>query len=244
MITNDNLVLICGESGTGKSASLMNYRDQEKVLYLNCESGKKLPFKNKFDSKVITDPYQIYEAFDYIAIGGPGHDFYNTVAIDTITFLMDMFESMYVIGSANTMQGWGNYQQYFKNLMQDKVAKCDKDVIFFAHTLPVYDEKAMEMKTSVPIKGALKNNGIEAYFSTVVSTKKMSLRDIEKYKSNMLNINSDEEILGYKHVFQTRPTKTTTGERIRSPLGMFSIEQTYIDNDAQKLMEHIHNFYA
>ena len=36
---NDNLILIGGESGTGKSASLMNIKDQEGVLYLNCESG-------------------------------------------------------------------------------------------------------------------------------------------------------------------------------------------------------------
>ena len=38
------------------------------------------------------------------------------------------------------------------------------------------------MKTSVPIKGALKNNGVEAYFSTVVAAKKVSISDLEKYE--------------------------------------------------------------
>jgi RNase adaptor protein for sRNA GlmZ degradation len=37
--TNDNLVLIGGVSGAGKSACLRNIKDQEGVLYLNCESG-------------------------------------------------------------------------------------------------------------------------------------------------------------------------------------------------------------
>ena len=36
---NDNLVLICGESVGGKSASLRNIQDPNGVIYLNCESG-------------------------------------------------------------------------------------------------------------------------------------------------------------------------------------------------------------
>ena len=37
---NDNLILIGGKSGAGKSACLMNLRNQEGVLYLNCEAGE------------------------------------------------------------------------------------------------------------------------------------------------------------------------------------------------------------
>lgn len=102
--TNDHLVLISGESGTGKSASLMNLPNQEKVMYLNCEAGKKLPFRNRFKSFVITDPMQIFEAFDHAK---NNRDF-DTIVIDTITFLMDMYESLYVLPSANTMQAWGH----------------------------------------------------------------------------------------------------------------------------------------
>jgi ABC-type lipoprotein export system ATPase subunit len=42
---NDQLVLIAGESGSGKSASLINLPNHERVMYLNCEAGKKLPFR-------------------------------------------------------------------------------------------------------------------------------------------------------------------------------------------------------
>lgn len=37
--SNDHLVLLCGKSATGKSASLMGLEKQEGVMYLNCESG-------------------------------------------------------------------------------------------------------------------------------------------------------------------------------------------------------------
>jgi len=53
---NDQLVLICGSSGTGKSASLINLDKPEGVIYLNTEAGKKLPFKSKFKEYTITDP--------------------------------------------------------------------------------------------------------------------------------------------------------------------------------------------
>jgi len=38
-MSNDNLVLVCGVSGSGKSASLRNLPNPEGVMYLNTESG-------------------------------------------------------------------------------------------------------------------------------------------------------------------------------------------------------------
>ena len=64
-----------------------------------------------------------------------------------------------------------------------------------------------------------------------------------QYKNDMLHITEEDEAVGYKHVFQTKITKNTTGERIRSPMGLFSKEETYIDNDAQVLLDHLQSFY-
>lgn len=241
---NDHLVLISGESATGKSASLQNIKNQERWLYLNCEAGKRLPFRNKFKAFTITDPYQVYEAFDATRPGGPMHGTIDGIIIDTVTFLMDMFESQYVLNSANSQKAWGDYAQFFKKLMQDYVASSDKAVIILAHTRSDLDDAAMMMKTSVPIKGSLKNNGIESYFSTVVSTKKVSLKELEAYHNPMLTISPQDEMLGYKHVFQTQLTKATVGERIRSPMGMFDVKETYIDNDAQLLLNHLSPYYG
>lgn len=239
---NDQLVLISGLSTTGKSAALRNIRNQERWLYLNSEAGKRLPFRNKFMNGGIRieDPYEVHTYFDE-AIANK--DQVDGVIIDSITFLMDMFESQYIVGASNTQAAWGAYAQFFKVLMQQKVVAFGKPVIIIAHVKDELDEKAMEMKTSVPIKGSLKNNGVEAYFSTVVSTKRMSLKDLEGYKSDLLNITDEDQDLGFKHVFQTRLTKKTVGERVRSPMGMFSKNETYMDNDAQILLDHLHRFY-
>lgn len=238
---NDQLVLISGESSSGKSASLMNLPGGKRNLYLNCESGKRLPFPNQFDAKTITDPYQVIEAFQYTQDQGAGQ--YDRIIIDTLTFLMDMYESQYVLGQRDTMAGWSNYQQYFKELMQVHVASSQLEVIFLAHTRTEQNEK-LESQTAVPVKGALKNNGVEAYFSTVVSTKKVPLTVLKDYQNSLLNITEDDELVGYKHVFQTRLTKATVGERIRSPMGLFTKEQTYMDNDAHLLLEHLRTYYG
>lgn len=234
-----DLLLIAGASSSGKSASLMTLPDHPGVMYLNCESGKRLPFPNKFDRYVITDPLQVYEAFD--AAENMPH--IHTIVVDSITFLMDMFESLYVVNSTNTMKGWADYNQFFKNLMQDKVAKSTKRVIFTAHTLSQLNESEMVIETKIPVKGALKNQGIEAYFTCIVYTKKIQLKHLKNYENDLLVITPEEELLGFKHVFQTSITKDTVHERIRSPRFMWKTAETFIDNDAMKVLNRIKEFY-
>lgn len=237
---NDNLVLIAGKSSTGKSASLMGLENPEGVMYLNCESGKKLPFKAKFKQFVITDPLQVFEAFEAAENMPDVH----TIVIDTLTYLMDMYESLYVYNSTNTQKAWGDFAQYYKALMQNYVAKSTKNVIFLAHTSDSLNEAEMTMETKVPVKGSIKNNGIESYFSVVISTKKVPLKALREYGSDLLNITPDEEALGFKYVFQTRLTKDTVGERMRGPLGLFETKETFIDNNAQLVLNRLHDYYA
>jgi hypothetical protein len=241
---NDQLVLISGESGTGKSASLQHIPKKDRWIYLNCEAGKRPPFRAKWygdeaRGTVITDPYDVYEAFNF----GTNNTDIDGIIIDTATFLMEMFESVYIIGSADTQKAWGSYAQFFKGLMQQKVASFNKPVIILGHTKETFDEAAGMMRWSVPVKGSLKNNGLEAYFSTVVSTKRMQLKELKDYSSSLLTITDEEKDLGYKHVFQTRPTKATIGERIRSPMGLFDKSQTFMDNDVTLLLAHLKAFY-
>lgn len=241
---NDQLVLISGESGTGKSASLMNIRDQSKWLYLNCEAGKRLPFRNNFKSITITDPYQVYEAFTATAPGGPMEGQFKGVIIDTVTFLMEMFESVHVIGAKNTMEAWGFYAQFFKNLMQQHVAPSKLSVIMLGHTSSVLDETAGIYRTTVPVKGSLAKNGVEAFFSINVATKKIPLNQLAAFSNPMLTISPQDEAVGFKHVFQTTVTKNTIGERIRGPLGLWKPEETFINNDAQALLDHLAGYYG
>lgn len=237
---NDNLVLLCGKSATGKSASLMNLEKPEGVMYLNCEAGKKLPFRAKFKQFTITDPLQVYEAFE----AAENMPEIHTIVIDSLTYLLDMYESVYVLTSTNGMQAWGQFAQYFKTLMQQHVAKSTKNVIFTAHTADTLNENEMVMETKVPVKGSLKSNGLESYFTVVISSKKVPLKTLKDYKSDLLTVTPEEEALGFKYVFQTKLTKETVNERLRGPLGLWDNKETFIDNNMQLVLNRLHEYYA
>lgn len=240
MSVNDNLVLLCGKAANGKSMSLSGLKNPEGVMYLNCESGKKLPFKSKFKQYVITDPAkQIPQAFAAAEQKPEIH----TIVVDSLTYLMDMYESQYVLTATNTMQAWGQFAQFFKYLMQTLVARSTKNVIFTAHVKDEINESEMVRETSVPIKGSIKNNGVESYFSCVIAAKKVKLKDLDGYESGLLNITEREKMLGFKYVFQTQITKDTVNERLRGPIDLFAPEETFIDNNIQLVLDRLHEYY-
>lgn len=226
----------------GKSSSLKNIRGQEGVLYLNCDGGKPLPFKNKFKKITIDDPYEVYNMISAITEKAKtGSMKYSMIVIDTVSFLMDRFESVHVNGSSNTMKAWGKYGDFFRDLMMEHVAQCPIPVIFLGHLDSWTDENSGETMHTVPVKGALKKAGLEAFFTTVVNARKVKLKELTD--NELLNISNRDKELGFKHVFQTRTTKKTIGDRIRSPDGLFSDEELYIDNDIQVLLDRLNKYY-
>ena len=241
-MNNDHLVLVSGKSSSGKSASLMSMNNPEGVMYLNCENGKKLPFKTKFKELTVVDPDQIYKAFEEAEKMKEVH----TIAVDSLTYLMDMYESIKVLNSTNTMQAWGQYAQYMKVLMSQIVAKSTKSVVFLAHTSDILNESEMVKETMVKVKGSLMNQGIESFFTTVISTKKIALTkmDDKVAKSPLYTITPEDKANGFKYVFQTRLTKDTVNERIRSPMGMWDMKETYIDNNLQNVINRLQEYYA
>lgn len=254
---NPKSILIAGETGHGKSVSLMALADREDVLYFNCESGKPLPFKNKFTRVVITDPVDIIDYLDELigmqnGIGDheEGSNPFNIIIIDTVSFMMDMFESVHVIGAADTQKAWGDYGQFFPYLM-NKTAELDSFFIFLGHLDSFLDEDEGVIKYSVPVKGAMKKKGIESRFTTVLYVKKMKIKAIDKglkdlgaERSELLNVTPKEENKGYKHVFLTDSDKNTVGGRIRTPMGMFSDDELYIDNDAMAVLKRLDEYYS
>ena len=238
---NNNIVLISGKSTTGKSTCLKDIEDLNGVLYLNCESNKALTFPNanKVRAKTILDPYTIYALFDK----AEKSDKIHTIVIDSLTYLMDMFESTKVLTSTNTMKAWGQYAQFMKNMMAQNVANSNKNIIFIAHTSDIFNESEMVNETMVKVKGSLMNTGVESYFSTVIGCKKVPLKNLEGYKSKFLSYNDEEKLLEYKYVYQTKLTKDTVNERIRSPMRMWDTQETFIDNNLQHILDRLHTYY-
>lgn len=237
------LILIAGESGTGKSASLMNIRDPQRTFYLSTEANKPLPFPNKFKvpSATLSSPLQVIPLFKKLE----EIDEIDTIVIDSITFLMDMYESQEVLKATDTRKAWGDYQQFFKTIMQEIVQNSTKNWVFIAHNTAELTNNGT-YKYYVPVKGALKNQGLEAYYSLIVYTRRVTIDELESYPydEDLLHITERDRMVGYKHVFQCEVTKDFANSRIRSPIGAFAPNQIFMDNDVQLLMDHLAKYYG
>ena len=248
----DEVLLICGTPATGKSTSLEFLENPEGVLYLNCDHGKKLPFKSKFIDYAVTNPdhvpliFNSLETKESIRPNGEEHstDKIHTIVIDTINNLMSLVESKYVDDSVDSRVGWNIYYKYITNLMSQSVATSSRNVIFLAHVVNERNETNGLDETFVKLKGSIMRSGLESYFSTILMCKKKLITELKNYDSDYLNISETEKSLGYKHVYQTLLTKATINERIRSPKDMWSIEETYIDNNVQHVLHRLKDFYG
>ena len=241
MAQNKNLVLILGKPNTGKSASLRNL-PQETMAYLNADL-KEIPFQSNFASSVeIADALEVLDYIDAIEeeagiTGG---------VLDTITFLMQMYERQYVVPFAGTKTGqsaWGDYGNFYRNMIH-KLKAGSKNYAILAHEASEYNELNSRMDSYVPIKGAVGKVGVEADFTTILSSKQIPIKTLEKYPNDLLKITDTEREDGVKYVFQTRITKDSTGEKMRSAMGLWSREELYIDNDLQLVFGRLNKFYA
>lgn len=253
--SNPLLILIVGHSGCGKSYSLKGIENQERWRYANCESGKMLPFQNNFKSVTITDPKTIHAGIS----GIHNHADYDGIVVDSLSFLMEMYESQYVVPLAGTQKGqtaWGEYAQFYKTMMQQHVAPLDKTVIFTSHLTEINDENTGDRVCQALVKGSLKHLSMESFFSCVIAAKKMRVTQIEKEfaamgiepdangnYSDLLNITAKERRLDRKYVFQTDVTAKTLHERLRSPDLLFEENELFIDNNCQHLINRLNKFY-
>lgn len=239
-MNNTQVVLLCGRATSGKSMSLRGLNDPNGVMYLNCEAGKRLPFRSGFKEYTITDPYQVPEGIQ-AAENDPA---IHTVIIDSITYLMDMFESLYIYKATDGRSAWNDFAQFFKTLIYDSITKSTKNIVVTAHTVSDYNENELIIETKVPIKGALKNTGVESYFTTVIGCKKVTISELEPYESSLLDITEKEKMLGFKYVYQTQLTRETIHDRIRAPDELFSDKETYIDNNIQYVLDRLNEYYT
>lgn len=237
--TNRFLILVEGKSATGKTASLMFLEDQAGVMYMNAEAGKELPFPSKFQVGNVLSPQQVKDALTAAEDMPEIH----TVVIDSLDFLMNMYEMQCVVPAPNTMKAWGEYARYFQELMQKYIAASTKNIIIIAHTSDVYNESDLVMETMVKVKGSTMNQGVESYFCNVIAAKKVNLKKLEPYENDLLTITSDEERQGFKYVFQTQLTKETVNERIRGSIGLWDYNHTFIDNNLQNVLDRLHTYY-
>ena len=239
MAQNKNIVLIMGKPSTGKSTSLMNLHNQDKMVYLNTDL-KELPFKDRFLKNV-----EVADALDVLA-------YINEIeqspqvegaVLDTITFLMSMYERQYVNSATNTQKAWGDYGIFYKEFIH-AIKAGTKDYAILAHEDTFLNEQSMQMESRVPIKGSVGKIGIEADFTTILSTKQMPIKKLEGHENDLLHITNAEREDGFKYVFCTRVTKESIGEKMRSAIGLWDRKELYIDNDLNQVFNRLKQYYS
>lgn len=235
---NKNIVLIMGPPNTGKSTSLMRLKNQASMVYLNTDL-KALPFADKFMVNAeIADAMDVITFIDQIE----SNPKVTGAVLDTITFLMTMYERQYVTSSADTQKAWGGYGNFYRTFIHS-IKSGTKDYAIMAHEDKTYDEIAMAMTTRVPVKGAVGKIGVEADFTTILSTKQMPIKKLEGYENDLLHITDHEREDGFKYVFCTRISKESVGEKMRSAIGLWARNELYIDNDLEQVFTRLRQYY-
>lgn len=227
-----------GRPNTGKSTSLRNL-PQESMVYLNTDL-KELPFKDRFMANIeVADAYDILQYIPEIEANPD----VTGVVLDTVTFLMNMYERQYVINAANTQAAWGNYGNFYRDFIH-AIKSGTKNYAIMAHEDSQLNEQSMAMETRVPIKGAVGKIGVEADFTTILSTKQIPVKKLEQHQNDLLHITDQEREDGVKYVFCTRISKETVGEKMRSALGLWKREELYIDNDLDQVFKRLNEYYG
>ena len=239
MSQNKNIVLIMGKPNTGKSTSLMKLANQDKMVYMNTDL-KELPFKSRFLKSVdVADAIDVLSYINEIE----NAPVVEGAVLDTLTFLMSMYERQYVAHAANGQKAWGDYGNFYKEFIH-AIKAGSKDYAILAHEDTVLNEQSMQMETRIPVKGSVGKVGVEADFTTILSTKQMPIKKLEGFENDLLHITDEEREDGFKYVFVTRVTKDSIGEKMRSAIGLWNRNELYIDNDLNQVFARLKEYYA
>lgn len=239
MSSNNHIVLVMGKPNTGKSTSLRNLKNQESMIYLNTDL-KALPFKSKFLKTI-----DVADAMDVIGYIQQIEEVPTVTGavLDTITFLMSMYERQYVLNATNTQKAWGDYGNFYRDFIH-AIKSGTKDYAILAHEDTILNEQTMQMESKVPVKGSVGKTGVEADFTTILSTKEISVKKLEAYQNDLLHITDEEREDGVKRVFCTRISKEFIGDKTRSAMGLWKRNELFIDNDLDQVFTRLREYYA
>ena len=238
-MNNKNIVLIMGPPNTGKSTSLMNLSNQQKWVYLNTDL-KALPFADTFKKNV--EVATAADVVNYIEQIEQQADI-EGVVLDTITFLMQMYERQVVNTAVDTMKAWGAYGNFYREFIH-AIKAGSKDYAILAHEATELNEQTSQMESRVPVKGAVGRIGVEADFTTILSTKQMPISKLQGFENDLLHITPEEEEDGFKYVFCTRISKESVGQKMRSAIGLWDRKELYIDNDIEQVFKRLKQYYG
>ena len=131
-----NIVLILGESGTGKSTSLRNFSPDD-VAYVNV-SGKALPFRSAFTDTLVSTDYTAISRF----IKGTDR---KVIVVDDAQYIM-AFQYMHRIRE----NGWDKFndiQNDFFKIIEDAKGLAEDKIVYFLSHIETKEDGRQKIKT-------------------------------------------------------------------------------------------------
>lgn len=245
-------ILIAGQSASGKTTSLyrlaMEHQNPKSVAYLCCEAGKTPIWANRFTTlkSGLNTPHDAMNFFKKIE----DNDSIEYCVLDGFNYLMNMFHDVYIHNAKDGRSGWGDYAVFIRQFFAF-IGVSKKKWIIIAHNTEEVIEKGKDagnIRYYVPIQGSVKGNGLESFFEHVIYSRIIPIANAHEMIGNgevdpnyfyfTKNDYYDEQAEGVKGVFQTKRTADMAFSRIRSSLGTWKTNQTFINNDIWLVMQH------
>jgi len=214
------VVCVLGNSGSGKSASLRNFKKGEVLIFE--VAGKPLPFKNDFggfvryttnENRNIDYTYII----NYInrVINSDAENKPKTIIIDDSQYLM-AFENF----DKAKIKGYDKYTDMalnFQNLIRTMSLLPDDYTVYFLHHINKDDDGYMHMKTL----GKMLDNQLttDGLFTTII----MATRKDKSYVF---------QVVDYDGI-----------SSVKTPIGLYEDGIQFIDNDLKAFDDNLRSFY-
>ena len=238
-----NLVAVVGAPSTGKSFAMKYLDEPMTVANVDCDLKPK-PHRIKYLADVkMTDPNNIFQLLDLFE----DNDKVKTIVVDTITYLMRTYKTLYVDESVDTRSSWGEYLKYFNKLMHRlKEISINKNVIVLGHVSEAFDEILELNVSSLVLQGQAAKSPIGDYTTVVECKSSIITTKLKKQAENNDNLNFTKEELedGIKYYFVTRKTKANPATLSRSASDLWDRNELYVDNSIQILIDKLDDYYS
>ncbi len=209
-------VLLCGQTGTGKSSCLRNVADPERVAVLNIER-KIMPSRNALRLKSVD--ITSYKMLQQAMKQAMDSEEYDVIFIDSFSALADMLYR-YCKSQFSGYEIWNMYNDMLYEFLQS--IKANKKPVYVTG-IPETLEVGFDQKQYVRVKGKeFKYGGVESNFAIVLFT----------------DPTQDEDTGAMKFRLKTNPNMANSA---KSPEGMFP---EHIDNDTTIIQGMIEEYYG
>lgn len=243
-----NAILVTGTSTAGKTSSVRNLTKLGKVLYLTAEFYRSPPFRPSPNLTVIkaTLPEDVREVYRQIYAGELEADY---VVIDTFNKVLDNYVKTYISGAVkgkDNFQLWNGLPELADGMITS-MRKSKAATICLAHRghyVVKRSDGSVENHYGALAPGKLLNQvGLEGLFDMVLVADKIPLSKLT-VENELLSVTPTEEGVGAAYTLQTLVVPNSLWDKVRTPMEMFSPEETYISNDMVNVIKRLREYYS